>query len=307
MRFRKVMFAAAAAVVIAASVSSSAYANQTEELLTLRNTIVGMLEQMVLDGVLTAEQAQTLVDKAEQEAYTEYEALQAQDAVTEDTVRVTYVPEVVRDELKQELREELKQEVTQAVLDDAKEEAWGVPGALPAWIYDISFNADVRLRGEYVQFDDENPTGVYRNFQAINEAGGFNAAGQQALLNVTEKQDRMRARLRVGGNVALNDNWSAGVRVASGNEGVPVTRNVGLGQTFNSWDVGVDLAYIHYASRHFLFTGGRFNNPFVRSDLIFDQDLTFEGVTMTGVLPHQYRQCRVQTIPYRGRLPAAGH
>jgi hypothetical protein len=260
-------------------------AEQTEDLLTLRNTMVGMLEKLVASGVISEEEARAMVDKAESEALAEADRRREEDAVAPGTVRVTYVPQVVKDEIRQEVREELRQEVTRDVIEQARTDGWGVPGAMPAWITDIEWRADMRVRGAGLLYDDGNSEGFYRDFQAINDAGGIGPAGQDALLNVSENREGMQARLRFGMDARVASNWLLGMRFATGNEGNPVTRNVTAGDYDEPWDVYVDLAYAHFKSDHFLFSGGRFPNPFLSTDLVFDEDVTFEGLTMTGVLP----------------------
>src|SRR5262249_28444223 len=40
-------------------------------------------------------------------------------------------------------------------------------------------------------------------------------------------------------------------------------------------------------SKYFLFSAGRFPNPFVSTNLVYDEDLTFEGLVATGVWPFE--------------------
>ena len=46
-------------------------------------------------------------------------------------MRVTYVPQFVKDEIRAQVRDELRAEVAQDVMDRARQEQWGVPAALP--------------------------------------------------------------------------------------------------------------------------------------------------------------------------------
>jgi hypothetical protein len=267
--------------------ADSAYADQTQDLLSLRNTLVGVLEELVKSGVVSEAEARKIVDKAEADALTEAAQGKSEEAVGPDTVRVTYVPQIVKDELRQQIKSELKDEVSQEVMDQARHDGWGVPGALPAWIADIHWRADVRVRSESVLFASNNAQGFYRNFQAINEAGGVVPAGENALLNVSEDVHQMTERLRFGLDTRVSDQWSMAVRVSTGNEGNPVTRNAQLGQYDAPWDAFVDLAYAQYQSKYLLFSAGRFPNPFLSTNLVFDDDLTFEGLAATGFLPFE--------------------
>jgi hypothetical protein len=265
-----------------------AFADQTSDLLTLRNTVVSMLEQLVADGVITEEQARKMVDKAQADALVDAKKRQEQDAEAPGTVRVGYVPQIVKDQIKQELRDELKHDVTHDVIDQAHNDGWGVPGALPAWITDIKWRGDVRVREASVIYDNGNAQGVYLDFQAVNEAGGVGEAGPYALLNTTENRDALLTRARFGLDVGLLDNWLLGLRLVTGNETSPVTRNVYQGRYDVPYNTFFDLAYIHYTSDHLLFSGGRIPNPFLGSEMIWDDDLTFDGLAFTGVLPFDY-------------------
>ena len=266
----------------AAVVAPAAAAEPREELLTLRNTMLQMLERLVDQEVLSVEEAQNIIEQAESEAALEAARLAALDTVEPTTQRISYVPDVVKEELRSQIMSDLKQDVVQEVLQEAQDDAWGVPGALPGWISDIRWTSDIRVRGEALLFDSGNAQ--LFNFQAINQAGGIGPAGRAALLNTTNDRERMRARIRLGLAMRVSDNWLAGVRVTTTNEDNPVSRNTTLGQGSADFGAILDLAYLSYRSENLLFTGGRMPNPFVRTELVWDNDLTFEGVAVTGRL-----------------------
>jgi len=278
---------AAASLALVLAFAPPARADQTQDLLSLRNTLVGVLEELVKSGVIKPEEARKIVDKAEADALAEAAKQKTNDQVSPNTVRVAYVPEIVKDQLRAQIKDELRGEVTQEVLDQAHHDGWGVPGALPAWIADMKWHADVRVRSNSVLFANNNTEGFYRNFQAINEAGGVGPAGENALLNVSEDVHQMNERLRFGVDTRLTDSWSMGLRVATGNDGNPVTRNVDVASYNAPWNVYVDLAYAEYASKYMVFVGGRFLNPFLSTNLVYDDDLTFEGLALTGMLPFE--------------------
>jgi hypothetical protein len=90
----------------------------------------------------------------------------SEEVVPPDTVRVTYVPEVV----KKQLREEIKQEVMQ----QARDENWAAPRTLPEWINRFNFFGDFRLRFERTMYPEGNSaffSSSWWNFNAINTAG----------------------------------------------------------------------------------------------------------------------------------------
>jgi len=264
---------------------TGAAADQREELLTLRNAMLGMIESLVDQGVITEAEAIQMIETAEEEAASEAAALGAPPEPAADSVRVTYVPQIVKDEIRENVMQGLRREVADDVINEAREEAWGVPGALPQWISDIRWSSDLRVRAQADVFDSGNAQDFYRNTLAINDAGGIELAGRDALLNVSEDVHELRVRLRLGFDMQLSGNWHAGARLATSNESVPVTRNSVLEQSTPNYNAVVDLAYLHYRSPYFLFSGGRIPNPFVRSSLVWDADLVFEGVALTGVLP----------------------
>ena len=120
------------------------------------NATVNLVYLLVKQGVLTEEQAAGLIKQAEDEAYVAREAtknasIKAQEAEKSantaaaaasppGTRRVTYVPEIV----KRELREEIKHEV----MATAQKDGWASPGAYPEWAHRIRFYGDVRMRAE---------------------------------------------------------------------------------------------------------------------------------------------------------------
>ena len=257
---------------------------QRESLLVLRNTMVSMIEQLVEEGVISDEQAAAMIERAEIEAREEAARMAPVELAPDPRAqRVSYVPEIVKDQLRDEIMSNLRGEVVQDVLNEARDEAWGVPGALPAWLTDIDWTAEVRIRGQSELYDSGNVEGFYRNFQAINEAGGIGPAGQQSFINVTEDDQTLRGRLRLGMTMRIAPRWRAGLRISTGN--TPVSRNVTLGQTTSDFRPVIDMAYLNYRSKYFLFSGGRIPNPFVHSALMWDPDVVFEGVAFTGLLP----------------------
>jgi len=111
--------------------------------------------------------------------------------------------------------------------------------------------------------------------------------------NVTDQFDRNRHRVRVrlGFFAKVNDEFDAGLQLATGSDGDPVSTNQTLGDNGSRWfqkkNVWWDLMYFDYhpkavAGLHGF--GGRMPNPFYRaggSDLIWDGDLRFDGLAAT--------------------------
>lgn len=261
------------------------------ELLELRNTILNLVDELVKQGVISADRAaemkaQAALKAREQAAQAGIEAGRVADAPPpgDAVVRVPYVPEFVKDEIRAEVRAELRDEVTRDVVAVAKAEKWGTADALPGWVSRLGLSGDLRLRGLGVYFDDgNNPT--IPDFQAINEAGGAAAAGADVFLNSTEDTQRGQVRLRLGMEANPSDNFTVVTRLATGNDVDPTTRNQRLGDYNRPFDVFVDLAYLEWRSAGrsdpagWTLRGGRLVNPFRRTALLFDDDLTFDGMT----------------------------
>ena len=283
------LFVALALLPLAAIQSASAAQSSEERNLSeLRNTVVNLLEALVAKGVVTREQAQAMVEsaqtKAASDAASQAAVADAQEKADAGAVRVPYVPEIVKEEIRRQVVAEVTPQVTQGVIDQAKSENWGVLGALPDWAQRMKWYGDVRMRGQGDLFATDNLPNSYQDVNAVNSKGGIAKAGPGAYLNTTEDRERLRARLRLGFDVELGWGWQVGGRLATGNLVDAVSTNQTLGNTGARYQTGLDLAYIKWygnsgTGRQSLNVwGGRFQNPFQSTDLVWDPDLTFEGV-----------------------------
>lgn len=200
-------------------------------------------------------------------------------------VRVPYVPESMR----MEIRNQVKQEV----LAQAKEERWGNPGTLPEWLERFQFEGDVRLRYDAFQLGDANsPAGVsYWNGSGANyvtrgaDLAGGNVNPVSAVPNTNTNEDfsRTRLRLRFGANAKISDTVSAGFRISTGSTSGPTSTNQTMGQGFNKYSIVLDRGYVTFKPTHWLkLTGGRISNPFFSTDLVWADDLGFEGAAATA-------------------------
>ena len=202
-------------------------------------------------------------------------------------VRVPYIPEIVKQEIRNQIRAELRQDVVQDVLTQAKEERWGVPGVLPEWIDRIKIKGDLRLRAQVEAYDSDNFP--YYDFLAVNRAGGFLKfqGAQTAFLNTTEERERLRERIRIAVDAKVTTEVKAMVRLSTGSSTDPVSTNQTLGNTANRYAVLFDQAYLQFddmnTDRYPYLTlwGGRIANPWLSTDLVWDTDLAFEGIAAT--------------------------
>lgn len=288
MSHRGCLTAAVAAVLLLAGTSASAQSDERRALEEVRNTVINLLEALVQKGVMTREQAEQMVAQAQQKATTDANARATQDAAEKDAVRVTYVPEIVRKQISDEVGAGIKDDVAKQVVAEAQSQGWGVPGALPSWVKGVRLHADVRTRAQSNLYSEDNAVGAYLDINKVNEAGGIGLAGQDALLNTTEDRHTLVGRLRTGFIADLGNAVSIEGRLTSGNAITPVSTNQTLGQYGSRWNVGVDRAAVLWnpinrdRTQEFDLRFGRFANPFPSySELIFDNDLSFEGLSMT--------------------------
>ena len=192
------------------------------------------------------------------------------------TVRVPFVPDFVRKEIKDEITAELK---AQAV-----REGWAGPGSVPGWTRSLEWDGDIRMRLQSDRFADGNAPQV-----SITDTNRTRAL---ALANTSEDRNRLRVRARIGLTATLDENWSAGVRLTTGSGTDPLSSNQTLGNFNNRYTVLFDRAYLRYRQGDSLnVVAGRFGNPWFGTDLVWANDLSFDGVAAqwTPMLPYGYR------------------
>lgn len=264
-------------------------AGEQRSLDELRNTIINLLESLVQRGVLTREQADALVKSAQEKAAADAAALAAQRTQQEkeeqNAIRVPYVPQIVKDQISKQVVEELGPSVKQQVVQDINSQGT-LRQALPEWLQHITWTGDIRVRGEGDLLSSANATNAYLDYNQVNSAGGIAKAGANAYYNTTDSQYRPRLRARFGFDDDIGDGWTAAVRLATGSTGeILATTNQTLGAYEAGYTATLDQAFLRWTGtastgrQIFSFTGGRFSNPWVSTDLVWYNDLTFEGFT----------------------------
>lgn len=226
---------------------------------------------------------------------------------------VGYVPEFVKKEIRDQVRAELKNEVINDVKQDAKTEGWGIPAALPEWVAAIHPSFDIRVRFANEFYAKDNAGGIENdgfdangnfvgpyNWLAINRVGNTAQGGlyrqialnpNEAILNNQVDRLRIRERFRLGFEANIAEGLKSGVRLATSNIYSPVSNDQTLGNTGQSFDFVVDRAYLQYdyiddrKTNWFSVYAGRFINPFMSTDVVFDPDLSFQGVAGSFRLP----------------------
>jgi len=86
----------------------------------------------------------------------------------------------------------------------------------------------------------------------------------------------------------VSEQLEAGVRLATGTNGDPISTNQTATDIFDKKDIFIDQAYLKYTTTGtpaemipLTLWGGKFENPFFSSPLMWDGDLTFEGAAAT--------------------------
>jgi hypothetical protein len=265
---------------------------------TSPNATVNLVNLLVKQGVLKEEQAQALIKQAEDEAYVSRQA--AKDASTKaddatkaasaaassasppGTRHVTYVPEIV----KRQLREEIKQEV----MATAQKENWASPGTYPEWAQRIHIYGDFRARYQANFYPHGNDQADAINFNAINTGSPYdlNSALFWPTYNTSQDREYGQIRARIGLEADILNGFTAGMRIATGNDSSPVSTNQTLGSSasggdFSKYALWLDRGFLKYQSGNGDLTVslGRFDNPFWSpTDLVWYDDLGFDGFAM---------------------------
>ncbi|MFZ4288176.1 putative porin [Variovorax sp. HJSM1_2] len=191
-------------------------------------------------------------------------------------VRVPYISQTTRDQI----RDEVKQEV----MAQAKSEGWAAPNETPEWSKRIRVEGDVRVRGESRSYSDGN-SNIEINWPAVNAGSGYdvnpntNLALPPLLNTQQDRRNVLRARARLGIFADISEQTQAGVRLASGSDESPVSTTQTLGGGLSKKEVWLDQMWLSYKPMQGLkLIGGRFENPFVSSDILYSGDLSFDGI-----------------------------
>ena len=264
-----------------------------------------LIKQAKADAQVAAQQAATTQQIAQQASAAQQAAMEAAAPPSSDeSVSVSYVPEIV----KTEMRNEIKQDVMAA----AQSEGWASPH-YPEWLANFRPISDFRFRfeGDYFPSTNSISTNSYNdldtiNFNSINTGSPFNISqynGNQTppigipTYNTTQDRERLRIRFRFGADMNLGENFTSGFRVGTGQNGSPVSENQTLGSTgtygqqggnFSEYAIWLDRAFLKYEigdnpDRLAAITFGRFDNPFFTpTTIMWANDIGFDGIAAQG-------------------------
>jgi hypothetical protein len=265
---------------------------------TSPNATINLVNLLVSQGVLKEEQAEMLIKQAEDEAYVSRQAAKDASVKADEAAKaanaaasvanppgtrhVTYVPEVV----KRQLREEIKQEV----MAKAEKENWASPGKYPEWAERIHFYGDIRARYQGSFFPKGNDQNDAFNYNAINTGAPYDISNfnlnNAPTLNASQNRNQGRFRARLGLDADLTHDFYAGLRIATGESNSPVSTNQtlgGSGGNFSKYSLWLDRGFLKYQSfnQDYVASLGRFDNPFWSpTDLVWYRELGFDGFAL---------------------------
>ena len=254
------------------------------------NVTINLIHRLVEKNILTKEEAETMIKQAEADAATAAAqkdiAALPPEPTPEEEMRISYIPEVVKNQMRDQIQQEL--------LAHAREEKWSEK-KYPEWTDKFKPFGDIRVRSENTFFPEGNDnTGAFPNFNAINTGAPFDTAGTQfsPQYNVDQDRERTRLRARAGAAIMLGEGFNAGLRVATGESNSPVSPNQSLGASggnFSKYAIWLDRAFLSYDAgpgngdgEELTFLLGRFDNPFLSTDVMWDDDLGFDGLALRG-------------------------
>jgi hypothetical protein len=110
--------------------------------------------------------------------------------------------------------------------------------------------------------------------------GDVRVRGETFVQDGTQDRNRARIRVRFGFDGKLNDDFIAGIALASGALGDPTSTNETMTNFFDRKTIALDRGFITYnpiAHRWISLTGGKFAFTWIRTPMTFDNDLNPEG------------------------------
>ena len=260
--------------------SFAAHADEREDLERLRATVLSLVDTLVKNGILPRDKVDAMMREAEVRASARLALLPPPElgADGKKIVRVAYVPESVKVQMREQVRAEvLAQQGVRAAGDAAD------PGKR------IRVEGDLRLRGEMTRLSADNtPASAYDSGATLTRAPDFLTLGGNNkdlhTINTQENASRLRLRARLGAEADLTSTVTASIGITTGTTSGPTSDNQTLAQNgyFNKSTLVLDRAAIKIApASWFSLTGGRIRNPYAGTDLLWADDLNFEGVAMT--------------------------
>ena len=249
--------------------------------------MVKLIRGLIQSGTLAKDVGEALLAQAQTEALAAQQRIAASATAASASVaggvrleagdvRVPYISQTVRDQIRDEIKAQ--------VMAQAQTEGWAAPNETPEWSKRIRVEGDVRVRNESRSYASNN-SNIEINWAELNKGSGYdvnpntNLALPSILNTLKSRRNVFRARARLGVFADLSENTKAGVRLASGSDESPVSTTQTLGGGLSKKSVWLDQMWISHKPVDWLtVTAGRFGNPFMSSDVLFSNDLNFDGI-----------------------------
>lgn len=270
-------------VLLAASVLVPVPVLAEEAAAPSESAMVNLVRALVARGTLTQDIGDELIRQAETEAAQARLASQQASAGSElppapnGAIRVPYIPESVRAQIKDELRGE--------VMKEARQANWASPDqAAPDWTRRITLHGDIRVRSQSELYSKTNANDII-DFATINAFGPYGIDDPRLLLPIlnsrNDRWNQARLRARLGVEARVTEGVNAGITIATGDNEGPISTNASLGGGFFKRDLWLDKAWLSIEPTSWSkVTLGRFENPFSSSDLLYDTDVNIDGAAV---------------------------
>lgn len=266
-RLAVLVMAALASMAATAQTAATPPSSDRAELEQLRATTQALIQALVDQGLISRERADALLRQAAAKAPVAPAAGAAQWGAPPTTVRVPYLPETLKAQIKEDIRND--------VLATARDEGWADSRKIPPWVRGLTLEGDIRVRAQGELFDEGNvPAELYRS-QVDSPAWSPD------LTNTQLARQRLTLRARLGVLAKVSDDVSGGLRiVAAGTTGQSSASST-LGTNFNRLNASFDRAWLRWEPRYDMrIEGGRLANPFFGSDLLWPDDLSLDGLAL---------------------------
>lgn len=179
--------------------------------------------------------------------------------------------ERIRSRFQQKLAlERVTDSIGQSVQQDMRNEVASRVIPIPEWTRNIKLKGDIRLRYRADLFDKNNGELFRADTNTLT------------LANSTIDRNYTQVRARLGLTAKVTDGVEAGISLATGNTSNPVSTNTTLGDSLNKKNFLLDQAYLKWnVLPELTVWGGRFENPWFGTDLVWDQDVNFDGLAVS--------------------------
>lgn len=263
------------------------------------NVTINLINRLVERGVLTAKDSAELIQMAKEDAVIARAEASAEKkevvaaaiaalpapapaAPADDTVRVTYIPEYLKAQIKEEIRQD--------VMTTAADENWADPHSYPEWMANFHPSGDIRLRIETQSFPSGNVVGNNFDFNKINTGSPYDSSSGNTTpppqYNVDQDRERSRLRVRLASQINMGEGFTSGFRIATGSDNSPITQNQTL-SGFSKYSLWLDRAFLRYERNDgegsiYKVTAGRMDNPFFSTSVIWANDIGFDGIALNA-------------------------